>query len=121
MYLTLNGRNSQTYFYLQGYRLTMGEGVKMQNYANSNTNQGLISGTAPAFHIFAGWLRYDYSTLPRNDAKIVIKSGTYGRIILGGSPGTTGAENLEMYTSHNFIGSSLTNDLYSPEIDIDIK
>ena len=121
MYLTLNGRNNQTYFYLQGYSLTMGEGVKMQNYANSNTNQGLISGTAPAFHIFAGWLRYDYSTLPRNDAKIVIKSGTYGRIILGGSPGTTGAENLEMYTSHNFIGSSLTNDLYSPEIDIDIK
>ena len=47
----------------------MGEGIKIQNYATSNTNQGLIEGNAPAFHIFAGWLRYDYSTLPRNNAK----------------------------------------------------
>lgn len=40
------------YFYLQGYSLTIGENVTMQNYATSNTNQGLLGGNAPAFHIF---------------------------------------------------------------------
>ena len=129
MYLTFDGstsswfgmrEDSQTYFYLQGYSLTMGEGIHLTGYATSNTNQGLIEGNSPAFHIIAGWLRYNYATLPRNNPKILIKSGTYGRVILGGSPGTTGSENLEMYTSRNFTGSSV-EDSFNVEVTVDIK
>lgn len=121
MHITFDGRNSRTYFYLQGYDLTMGEGIVMQNYLVANTNQGLIEGNAPGFHIFAGWLQYDYTSLPRTNGKIVIKSGTYARILLGGSPGTSGVSNLTKYNSHNFMGTSLTDDLYKSEITIDIK
>lgn len=121
MHLNFDGSRSQTYFYLQGYSLTMGEGIVMQNYATSNTNQGLIEGNAPAFHIFAGWLQYDETRLPRTDAKIMIKSGTYGRILLGGSSGTSNVSSITKYNSHNFMGTSLTDDLYQSEITIDIK
>ena len=110
----------QLYWYLQGYSLTMGEQVKMQNYPAANTNQGLIQGAAPAFHIFAAWHRYNYATLPRNNPKIIIKSGTYGRLVLGGSPGTNAVSNLEMYTSRNFTGSG-PNDMFNIEATIDIK
>ncbi len=121
MYLTFYGSNSQTYLYLQGYSLTMGEGIVMSNYANAASNQGLIDGTSPAFHVFAGWLQYDETRLPRTDSKVVIKSGTYSRILLGGSPGASNATNLQKNNSHNFIGSSLTDDLYKCEITIDIN
>jgi hypothetical protein len=124
-YITLTGstgyNTSQVYFYLQGYNLTMGEGVKMTNYSTSNTNQGLITGNAPAFHIFGGWLQYDYSTLPRNNQKIIIKSGTYGRIIMGGSNGTASTDTMYQYTSHNFLGSNLTDDMFTSTLDVDIK
>ncbi len=116
-----DGSNSQTYFYLQGYSLTMGEGVKMSNYATSNTNQGLIEGNAPAFHMFAGWMQFDETRLPRTGAEIVIKSGTYGRILLGGSSGTSGTDSITKYNSHNFMGTSLTDDLYKCKITIDIQ
>ena len=115
------GADNQTYFYLQGYSLTMGEGVKMEKYATSNTNQGLIEGNAPAFHMFAGWMQFDESKLPRTGAQIIIKSGTYGRILLGGSSGTSGTSSITKYTSHNFMGTSLTDDLYKCKITIDIK
>lgn len=119
-YLTFYGGNNQMYFYLQGYSLTMGEGVEMQGYATSNSNQGLIGSRAPALHIFGGWLRYNYSTLPRNNPKILIKSGTYGRIVLGGSSGNSSASSLQQTTSHNFTGSSMQDSLKS-EITVDIK
>lgn len=119
-YITLYGSNSQTYFYLQGYDLTMGEGVVMTNYATSNTNQGLISGNAPAFHIFGGWLQYNYRTLPRNNNHIVIKSGTYGRIIMGGSNGTASTSSMQQTISRNFTGSSYS-DMFTSTLDIDIK
>ena len=120
--ITFNGQGSQTYLYAQGYDLTMDEGVKMTNYANSNTNQGLITGTSPAFHIFGGWYRYNYANLPRNNNTIIIKSGTYGRIIAGGSPGSIGSSSVitASTTSHNFTGSSLT-DIYTTKLDINIE
>lgn len=121
MHLRFDGAGDQAYFYLQGYSITMGEGVIMQNYATSNTNQGLIAGNSPAFHMFAGWLQYDETKLPRTDAKILIKSGTYGRILLGGSSGTSSAASITKYNSHNFIGTSLTDDVYKSEITIDIQ
>lgn len=93
----------------------------MQNYASANTNQGLIEGSAPAFHIFAGWCRYDETRLPRTGAKILIKSGTYARILLGGSTGTSGTGSITNNNSHNFMGTSLTDDLYKAEINIDIQ
>ena len=110
----------QVYFYLQGYSLTMGEGLTMTRYSTANTNQGLIIGNAPGFHLIAGWLQYDYATLPRNNPKIVVKSGTYGRIILGGSPGTNAVSNLQQYTSRNFTGSSVV-DTFKVTIDVKIK
>lgn len=119
-YLTFYGGRSSMYFYLQGYSLTMGEGITMNNYATANSNQGLLGNNAPAFHIICGWLRYNYAKLPRSNAKILIKSGTYGRIIGGGSPGTTGASNLQQTTSHNFMGSSM-EDSFKIDITIDIK
>lgn len=119
-YLTFYGGNNQMYFYLQGYSLTMGEGVTMVSYATSNSNQGLIGNRAPALHIFGGWMKYNYSTLPRSSSKILIKSGTYGRIILGGSTGLSGAQHLQQTTSHNFIGSSM-EDSFKCDITVDIK
>lgn len=115
------GSPGQTYFYLQGYSLTMGEGIKMEGYAQSNVNQGLIEGTAPAFHMFAGWMQYDETRLPRTGAEIIIKSGTYGRVLLGGSSGTSGASSITKYNSRNFMGTSLTDDLYKCKATIDIK
>lgn len=112
--------DGQTYFYLQGYSLTIGEGVVMENYSNANTNQGLIVGNSPGFHIIAGWLRYNYATLPRNNPEIMIKSGTYGRIILGGSPGTNAVSNLQNTTSRNFCGSSM-QDMFNISVTIDIQ
>lgn len=117
-YLTFYGGNNQMYFYLQGYSLTIGEGVTMQNYANSNSNQGLLGGNAPAFHIICGWLQYNYTRLPRNNPEILIKSGTYGRIIGGGSPGTSSGQGQT--TSHDFMGSSM-EDSFKVTITIDIK
>ena len=129
MYITFDGGKSsnwwgsspsQVYWYLQGHSLTMGEQVRMQNYARANTNQGLIRGNAPAFHIFAAWHKYDQARLPRNNSKILIKSGTYGRIVLGGSPGTNAVSNLVNYNSRNFTGSSLS-DMFNVEATIDIE
>lgn len=116
-----DGSNGQTYLYLQGYSLTMDEGVIMSNYATSNTNQGLIEGNAPAFHMFAGWMQFDEARLPRTGAEIIIKSGTYGRVLLGGSSGTSEVSSITKYNSHNFIGTSLTDDIYKSKITIDIK
>ena len=120
MYLDFYGGNNQLYLYLQGYSMTIDEGVTMVGYATSNTNQGLLGGNAPAVHIICGWLRYNYAKLPRNNAELIIKSGTYGRIIGGGSPGTSGASNLQNNTSHNFMGSSM-EDSFKLNITIDIK
>ena len=119
-YLDFYGGRSSLYLYLQGYSLTIGEQVVMNNYTTANSNQGLNGNNAPAVHIICGWLRYNYSRLPRNNAQIIIKSGTYGRIIGGGSPGTTGAANLQNNTSHNFMGSSM-EDCFNIDITIDIQ
>lgn len=118
MYLDFYGNNQQLYFLLQGYSMTIGEGVTMESYANSNTDQGLLGGNAPAFHVFAGWLQYNETRLPRNNSKIVIKSGSYGRVIGGGTPGTSRGQGQT--TSHDFMGSS-KEDSFNVEITVDIK
>ena len=116
--LIFNGDRDQMYFYLQGHSLTIGEKVTMNNYATSNSNQGLIGSRAPAFHIFCGWNQYNYRTLPRKDAEVIIKSGTYGRIVGGGSPGTSAGQGQT--TSHDFMGSS-KEDSFNITITIDIQ
>ena len=108
---------SQTYFYLQGFSLTIGEDVVMKNYAKSNTNQGLLGGNAPAFHIFSCWLQYNYSNLPRNNPEVLIKSGAYARIMGGGSPGTSSGQGQT--TSHDFTGSA--SNPFNITITVDIK
>ena len=117
-YLDLYGGRNQMYFYLQGYSLTMGESITMRDYATSNRNQGLLGSRAPAVHIICGWCQYNYTTLPRNNAEVIIKSGTYGRIIGGGSPGTSDGQGQE--NSHDFTGSS-REDTFNISITIDIK
>ena len=112
------GTEEQLYLYLQGYSMTIGEGVTMVGYADSNTNQGLLGGNAPAVHIICGWLQYNLRQLPRNNPQIIIKSGTYGRIIGGGSPGTSDGQGQT--TSHDFTGSS-KEDSFNVTITIDIQ
>ena len=118
-YLTFNGEGSQAYLYAQGYNLTMGKGLHMTNYSNANTNQGLITGSAPAFHVLGGYLQYNRTTLPRNNGKIVIKSGAYGRVLGGGGSGD--ANGTGQTTSHDFTGSNLTNDTYTATVEVNIE
>lgn len=118
-YLTFDGNGSQAYLYAQGHNLTMGKGLYMKNYASANTNQGLITGSSPAFHVLGGYLQYNRTTLPRNNGKILIKSGAYGRILGGGGSGD--ASGAGQTTSKDFTGSNLINDIYTSTICIDIK
>lgn len=71
-----DGTTASTNLYLQGYSLTMGRGVTMSNYNYINI------GTIPDFNVYAGWRRYNYATLPRNNSHIIIESGQYGTIAL---------------------------------------
>ena len=116
-YMELYGNRDQMYLYLQGYSFTMGEGITMVNYATSNRNQGLLGSRAPAFHMICGWCQYNRTNLPRNNPEILIKSGTYGRIIGGGSPGTSSGQGQT--TSKDFTGSA--NEHFNINITIDIK
>lgn len=118
MYMTLNGNRGSIYLVCQGHSFTVGEQVTMNNYATANSNQGLLGNRAPAFHIFAGWYQYNRTKLPNNDCEIVIKSGSYGRIILGGTPGTSQGQGQT--TSHDFMGSS-KDDTFRVSINVDIK
>ena len=117
-YLTWYGDGEELYLLAQGYSVTIGEDVKMENYPDANSNQGLLGGNAPAVHLFAGWLQYNERTLPRNNSKIVIKSGTFGRLVGGGTPGTSAGQGQT--TSHDFMGSS-KEDSFNVEITVDIK
>ena len=119
-YMTLNGGGTGNSMYLlcQGYDFTVGEGVTMTNYQTANPNQGLLGNRAPAFHLFAGWYQYDETSLPNNDCEILLKSGTYGRVVLGGTPGT--ASGLYQYNSYNFMGSS-KEDTFRVSVTVDIK
>ena len=117
-YMTWNGQSGQLYLLAQGYSVTIGEGVTMSNYDSSNTNQGLLGGNAPAVHFFAGWLQYNETKLPRNNSKIIIKSGAFGRVVGGGTPGTSGGQGQT--TSHDFMGSS-KEDSFNVEITVDIE
>ena len=118
-YLTFNGNGGQAYLYAQGHNLTMGKGLHMENYSSANTNQGLITGSAPAFHVLGGYLQYNRTKLPRNNGKVVIKSGAYGRVLGGGGSGTSSGAGQT--TSHDFTGSNLTDDIYTASILIDIQ
>ena len=117
-YLTWYGDGEELYLLAQGYSVTIGEDVKMENYPDANSNQGLLGGNAPAVHLFAGWLQYNERTLPRNNSKIIIKSGTFGRLVGGGTPGTSSGQGQT--TSHDFMGSS-KEDSFNVEITVDIK
>lgn len=117
VHMTLNGNNGSMYLLCQGNSLTIGEQVTMSNYATANSNQGLLGNRAPAFHLFAGWYQYNRTSLPKNNSKIILKSGTYGRVILGGTPGSSSGQGQT--TSHDFTGSA--DDPFRVSITIDIK
>ena len=112
--------SSGIYMFMQGFSLTMGEAVTMSGYPAAKTNQGLITGSAPAVHIFGGWERYNLAKLPRSNNEIIIKSGTYGRVTFGSSSGVTGTSSLHNTTSKNFTGSSF-DDMLITTCTIDIQ
>ena len=117
-YVDWYGDGEELYLLAQGYSVTIGEGVTMVNYASANRNQGLLGGNAPAVHLFAGWLQYNETQLPRNNSKIIIKSGTFGRLVGGGTPGTSAGQGQSI--SHDFMGSS-KEDSFNVEITVDIE
>ena len=117
-YVDWYGDGEELYLLAQGYSVTIGEGVTMVNYASANRNQGLLGGNAPAVHLFAGWLQYNETQLPRNNSKIIIKSGTFGRLVGGGTPGTSAGQGQSI--SHDFMGSS-KEDSFNLEITVDIE
>lgn len=118
-YINFNGNNGSTFFYLQGHNLTMGKGIVMTNYSMIDTSDlGQIKGVnSPKFSMFCGFHNYNYSTIPTNSktSNVLIKSGTYGRIIAGGRNNSAGAS--VMTTSHNIFGS--INDYFTANITID--
>ena len=118
MNITLNGGNGYMYLVCQGHSFTAGESVTMSNYTSASTNQGLLGNRAPGFHLFAGWYQYNQTRLPNNNCEIILKSGTYGRVILGGTPGTSSGQGQT--TSHDFMGSSM-EDSFKVSILVDIK
>lgn len=100
------------YIYCQGYSLTMDTGVRMEGYRRTSdavNSYGLLAGTnSNDFNIVGGFANYDEDPgtgypQDRGICEIVIKSGSYGRVIAGGrnydSPenGKTGVNR----TSHN--------------------
>lgn len=81
------------YIYCQGYSLTMDTGVRMAGYRNTSDaagSYGLLKGTSSQdFNIVGGYANYNEKPgtgypQDRGTCEILIKSGSYGRIIAGG-------------------------------------
>lgn len=117
-YIQFTANNGSTYFYLQGHDLTMGKGISMTGYNGIDSGDyGHIMGlSSPHFHLFCGFQNYNYASIPTNSKSmnLVLKSGTYGRIIAGGRS-INGAS--IMTKSHNIFGSS--TDYFTANITID--
>jgi len=118
-YIVFNGNRGSTFFYLQGHDITLGSGIVMTNYEQMDISDfGHVKGlNTPRFSMFCGFHNYNYASIP-NESKIcnvVIRSGTYGRVVSGGR-NNSGAESI-LQTSHNIFGS--LNDYFTTNIDVD--
>jgi len=94
-FMYLNGNNVATSFYLQGKKMTFGDGVQMMNYPNTaaNNEDGLIkvnnAGAAvniPSFNIYGGvvfdkQVQAQNMSFPFSSTDLIIKSGTFARIV----------------------------------------
>lgn len=80
-YITFNGNNGRTFFYLQGHDITIGAGMRMTNYANIDSNDfGQIKGLGtPNFNMFCGFHNYNHSSIPASSkvCDVIIRSGTF--------------------------------------------
>ena len=80
-YITFNGNNGRTFFYLQGHDITMGAGIVMSNYGNIDASDfGQIKGLGtPNFNMFCGFHNYNYSSIPQASkvCNVIIRSGTF--------------------------------------------
>ena len=81
------------YVYCQGHSLTMDTGVRMEGYRQTSAainSYGLLAGTnTQDFNIVGGYANYDEPVgtgydQSRGTCEIVVRSGSYGRIIAGG-------------------------------------
>jgi len=92
-HLSLNGAGTpaETYFYLQGENMTFGEGVTMSGYATiSGFADGGMSANTASFHLIAGFQipaninqNSNLDGLSAHGAKVVIRSGTFARVVAG--------------------------------------
>ena len=85
MYLEFRGSGGDGYLYCQGHSATMDEGITMTNYNNLSSTNGIIGDSAIGFCLCAGISLPTVNTIPanQNNSTITIKSGAYGRVILG--------------------------------------
>lgn len=118
-YITFNGDNNRTFLYLQGNDTIMGNGIVMTNYASmDNAEYGHIKGlNTPQFNMFSGFHNYRYARIPEDsrECTVIIKSGTYGRVITGGRNNSKAETVLE--TSHNIFGG--VDDYFTSHFIID--
>ena len=89
MYLTFNGNtNGATIYeraiYTEGYSLTMGKGLEMQNMGTYGNSQGCI-GNCVAFQVCGPFQPAQNMLNSRPaESEIIIKSGRYGRVLSSG-------------------------------------
>ena len=102
MYLNFYGNTTgatvyERAIYSEGYSLTMGKGLTMQNMGTYGTSQGCVS-TCPGFQV-CGPFQPATNLLTNRPAEseILILSGTYGRLLTSGR---------EMDSNHNPLGNS---------------
>lgn len=114
------------YIYCQGNSLTMDTGVRMEGYrraaATGSNGYGLLAGTnANDFNIVGGFANYDKPPEAGWDGgtcEIVLRSGSYSRVIAGGRNFEVGNNKSVNKTSHNQFGTE--DKPFNVKITVDI-
>ena len=117
------------YVYCQGHSLTMDTGVRMEGYRQTSAainSYGLLAGTnTQDFNIVGGYANYDEPVgtgydQSRGTCEIVVRSGSYGRIIAGGrdfGSATNGNSSVNR-DSHNQFGTE--DEPFNVAVTVDI-
>ena len=117
------------YVYCQGHSLTMDTGVRMEGYRQTSAainSYGLLAGTnTQDFNIVGGYANYDEPVgtgydQSRGTCEIVVRSGSYGRIIAGGRDFGSAANGNSSVNrdSHNQFGTE--DEPFNVAVTVDI-
>ena len=106
MYLNFYGNtNGATIYeraiYSEGYSLTMGKGLTMQNMETYGTSQGCVS-TCPGFQV-CGPFQPATNLLTNRPAEseiLILRGGTYGRLLTSGREMDGNHNPLEIVLDH---------------------